>query len=290
MYTYRNYAYLNTDTLNNIAQDLDIPQVLTREIVEKTSSNIAGEAGLGTALIATAHGSTTKASEYQETYSLTKDVKSAATKLITQLIEGNHAHIFGELDEVPAKSSLTRGNLLQITGKATITAASAFGIIFQHFSPLVINTASINNFKLNDYEAEKMAKRVLLTTEMPPISLLYKLEMQGYLHSQGISVYLDFEPGHFVQTQETLNLDDEVTVFGHISRIVRPGNEGYMDLSMWAFPSLNSSIIKTALAKDDTILDAAQKELGKLYPQVANREEPLYIKGPAVILKVIAMY
>lgn len=74
-------------------------------------------------------------------------MKSAATKLITQLIEGDHAHMFGELDEIPAKSSLTRGNLLQITGKATVTAASAFGIIFQHFSPLVIKAASIKKLQ-----------------------------------------------------------------------------------------------------------------------------------------------
>lgn len=286
MYSYRNYSYLNTETLYTIADETGSARPTSREITERKNHAKEGGAKLGPTAIGV-QGSINNAFEHQETYKLTQDERSFATQTINSLIDNNDAFSFGGLTE-RALPQLRRGMLLEITGSVSITSTSAFATLYQHFNPIIQTAETPQDLELTTKDIRKIAKGYLLTSEMPKIPLLYRSKIQGILAEKGISVYINFIPGYFIQSENNLNLDDEITVFGFIEKTVRGGDEGYMDASAWMFPNLNPRVRKAALAQKD--LPDLEEILGELHSEITNWENPDYIKGPAIVVRAIALY
>lgn len=285
-YVYRNYTYLDGSVLNTIAEDIDMDVKLSYEVVERTTKDKGGKAGFG-ARGFTAGGELSSKSERQETYSLSKDGKSTSTKIIKHLVSKDmvFTHDMFQNEEQP----IDKGSLVELEGSALITAASSIGRLMHAFHPVIKRTKSLmelQNLGMSSKDIDKVVSKYLIAEDLPNINLLYKMSVPDIPPKNILSVYLNFKPGNFLDTQESVNMEDQFTVFGVVKLLV-PGNGNGKGTDAWIMPGFNDILRKTVLAGG--IPDSLIKN-PLIIEKTSDTDHPEYIKGPAMIVDVIAMY
>jgi len=246
-YVYRNYTYLDSSTLNIIAEDFDMDIRFSYEVVERTVKDKEGKAGIGFHGLSAGGGLSSK-SERQETYSLSKDGKSTSTKLIKHLVSEGivFTHDMFQNGEQP----IEKGSLVELEGSALITAASSIGRLMYAFRPIIKepkNLMALQDLGMDSEDIVKAVSEYLVADDLPNINLLYKMFVSDMPPKNIQNVYLNFKPGNFLDSQESINMEDQFTVFGVVKMLV-PGNGNGKGTDTWIMPGFNDIIRKTVLS------------------------------------------
>lgn len=286
-FIYRDYTYLNYKKLNDFAAQTGIKKTVEVEVTETESTSHNGEASAGVKYLS-AKGGKTKHREQQKTYKLTTDERAEASAIIQKLI--SKFDVLQNCDfQENENAGLTVGRFIELQGYALPTEASAIGEIMSLLGP------HISEIELPEQLAEMGKDQKLITqvgikafiaNELPNIHLLYHFDPSDIPNGNLMDVFINFEPGFFIDKETPVDLEQEITILGHVKMLV-PGKR-YKSTDAWIMPGFNRKFRNQLLATSDT-KDLAKK-LAVLNEDVYEMDDPASIDGPAMIIDVAAMY
>ncbi len=122
--------------------------------------------------------------------------------------------------------------------------------------------------------------------ELPNIHLLYHLDPSDIPHENIMDVFINFEPGFFIDKETPVDFEQEITILGHVKILV--AGQRYKSTDAWIMSGFNRRLRNQLLATVNT-KDLA-KQFAALNKNVYKMKDSARIDGPAMIIDVAAMY
>ncbi|WP_420111322.1 DUF6414 family protein [Pseudactinotalea sp.] len=286
----RSPIYLDTETLLSHAEYNDIHMPHAAEIVETTRSKRSGGGKVGFSGIG-AEGSIGNDVEVQSTYTLTPREKATVSRVIDDMV--HQGIITTHPDDATA---ISRDDLVEIEGTTRITSASLAGKAFYILRKMagdaividdnavgVDQLLAIKDVELGASEVLDEFKSVYLHNALLPVPIL--LQVTG--DRLPCKVYANLSPHYFVDDASKDRIEGELRVLGTVSRIVDGGDDGYFSAEQWLLHDWEYMLRRFMMLDID-------KQVADLVERI-GLEQPLedvhaYIKGPAIVVDVIALY
>lgn len=286
-FIYRDYTYLNYKKLNDFAAQTGIKTTVEAEIIETESTSRNGEAGVNGKIV-TAKGGKAKQREQQKTYQLTKDERADATTIIQKLVT-KYGVLQNEDFQESENAGLSVGRFIQLQGYALPTEASAIGEITSLLGPHIAEVKSAEQLAEIGQDEKLITQiglKAFIANELPNIHLLYHLDPSDIPHENIMDVFINFEPGFFIDKETPVDFEQEITILGHVKILV--AGQRYKSTDAWIMPGFNRRLRNQLLATVNT-KDLA-KQFAALNKNVYKMKDPARIDGPAMIIDVAAMY
>lgn len=275
----RNPVYLDMETLAAHADYHDIEYPVSTEVIEKTSRGKSGEAsarvgGVGGQL----RGGNDV--ELQRSYTLAPKDKAVVSRVIDALIHEKHA-------QTDFTQGVARNDLVEIEGVASLLPTSAVGKLM-HLALLAVQGSNVNLTELKSANLEpafmEHAKSAYIDNALLPIPLLFQLSDSPLQPA----VFLDLDPGHFVDSHTLDDVEGEVQVLATVSRIIDDG--AFYSAERWLLPGWERQIRRLLMASPD--INQTVQKMATLFDVNDERTEMVepYLRGPAIILTALSIY
>jgi hypothetical protein len=278
----RTPIYLDAETLFAQAEyhDLDVPR--PAEIVERTTSKRSASGKASVPGVGGASAGVGRDVEVQSTYTLTPSHKATVSKLIDALIANDAVKINPD-----GKTPIGKDDLVELDGRARITAASLAGKMFYILRRLmgeITDLADLDDLDADAPEVAGQLKQVYLQNELLPIPIL--LEMTGTALPQ--KVYVSLRPSHFVDMASADRIERELRVLGSVTHLVdSDAKEGYFSAEEWLLQGYEHLVRRLLMTQVEDVVKKLADDLDLDLPADDVRA---FISGPAIVVDAIAVY
>lgn len=275
----RNPVYLDLETLEAQAQYHEIDFPLPAEVVEKTTRARSAEAGAQVGPL-TARGKGGKDVELQRSYTLAPKHKTVVSRAMDALIAEGHV-------QTDVLAGVSRDDLLQVEGRSSLMPCSTVGKLM-HIALLAMQDAEVTDF--NDLDMDSLepgflqhAKRAYVDNTLLPIPLLLRLEAPA----DAPSIYLDLQPGQFLDSRSIDDVEGEIRVLATVDKIIDDGD--FYSAERWLLPGWERMMKRLTMASSS--IEEAFVAFSELFDvDVPDEDIKPYLSGPALILSTIAIY
>lgn len=276
--TLRNPVYLDLETLEALAQYHEVDFPLPADVVERTTQGRSAEAGAKFGPFNAAGKGGTDV-ELQRSYSLTPRHKTVVSRTLDDLIRKNHVR-------TDVSSGVSRDELVLFEGNSSLMPSSTMGKLM-HIALLALkDTEGADISQLNAQELEpgfmQHAKRAFLDNDLLPIPLLLRLQTPA----DWPSVYVNLEPGNFLESRSIDDVEGEIRVFGTVDKIIDEGD--FYSAEKWLLPGWERDMRRVLMTTD---IEQFFHSTASLFDvEVPEEDTKPYLSGPALLITAIAAY
>jgi hypothetical protein len=266
--TLRNFQYLDIDTLEDYLATLE-GYVSEGPIDKKEIENkeLSGNAGYEKFIEGGVTSGKTK--EIKQTFAVTS---AAKFQKLYEILEKQEEFKFLDLFDKETWNQICRGDLLEIEAKLRLPKSFAMVQVMDGISPWVDILKQMGELPFKDAktkEAFEGIKSVTKLSEDKPIPIIYEpLSTPGYLFTANLQ-------RKFLKCQIS-EIEGDATVFGKVHRIVRKGEKAEVFSLLPAISGMGPSM--------------SNEKKKEMQNSLVNQELADIVKGPALVMSVLAIY
>ena len=275
---FRNPLMLDFDLLQSIADQVGVDMPTSTDITRRTRGETAGTGGIR-AHVVEVGGSKSKEEEVTESYRTeAPNPVAAMNQIIDHLVQDDR---IGDLSGDP-NAAVTRHDLIELEATLNLSPAVSIGQLMSRVMPMMLAAAAAGG-DAGDLDNAELMTALLATETLEELpSIAFEAEPTETSERQFLVLA---DPGNLVRRYKVEDLQDDLTVFGVVHRLVPAGKT--FSLRRMMAPGSNP-LVQTALAQsglNEQLMEMMTPLLGRAV-DMSNIDVP----GPLVVVKPVAIY
>lgn len=266
-----NPIYLDAEMIDTVAHFLDIEFPVQTEVEESGVSGVNGEGGFSGLGMKAGIGFN-EGTEMRQRYTVQVNALKVANDVI-QAAEDN-GHIKDMTD-----SSLRKGDLVRFDAELLLSDASEVGNIMARFLPVM----AAGGGEITDNMKGEIMSNMFGAGQSPANRQLFIAGAEEETDSDDRQMLVSIEPAYFFRNNTFEDLEREVTIFGHVERVIADGRN--VSLDRWLLPDMDRAARRALKGK------GLAQMLEKIKPLTPiDVDKAMKVTGPAVEIRPIVVY